>query len=69
MKNLGKALIAIGILGIIGCAESLETSLTTFLLSEAVAFGIALIGLRIENRKAETEASANTMKNSETLNS
>lgn len=69
MKNIGKVLTAIGILGIICCAESLETSLATFILSEAVAFGIAIIGVRIENKTAEAEAPAANTESGVTRNS
>lgn len=70
MKNIGKVLTAIGILGIIGCAESLETSLATFIVSEAVAFGIAIIGVRIENKRAaEAEAPAANIESGVTRNS
>lgn len=70
MKNIGKALIAIGILGIICCAESLETSPATFFIAEAVSFGLAIIGVRIDNKTAEAEASAaNTMNCGTTRNS
>lgn len=69
MKNIGKVLIAIGILGIIGCAESLETSPAVFFLTEAVSFALAIVGVKIENKTAEAEAPAANIESGVTRNS
>lgn len=68
IEKIAAALIGIGILGVICCADSLETSPATFAIGEAVSFGLAFIGLAIE-KAAEAETPAATMKNCEKQNS
>jgi len=68
MKKVFEIAIALGILGCIAFAESVEQSTVTFLIGEAASFAIAAIGVIGYNKKTEAEASA-TMKKSESLNS
>lgn len=63
------ALFALGVLGAIACADALETDFNTFALAELVSLATALAGVWLYNKKADAEAPAHTMKNSQRENS
>lgn len=69
MKKIYSIAIALGLIGAIGFADTLEVSTASFLLLEGLSLALAAFGVWGYNKKAEAEAPAHTMKNSQTENS
>lgn len=68
-EKISAGVCALGMLGMIACADSLTQGFTTFASTEGVCLTVALIGVLI-GKTAETEApAANTMKGGESRHS